>query len=71
MTQNEIVEAIKDEQPTANYLHTVRGSMLYETTLKKGYIVRFEIPVSECRNAIFRTKEDAQLLIKWIKPLTD
>lgn len=66
MNINEIKKALYKENPRA-ILMLIRDQMCsYETLLKDGTVIPFEVPMIETKGADFFSKMDAKYLIRWI-----
>lgn len=68
MTINEIKKALYRERPIAKCIwHNKRGDLKFQTTLRNGTRVTFDMPFEEAYDSIEMHDEiPAQLLIRWI-----
>jgi len=67
MTENEIKKFLYKEKPWAYLLHMRSGIAYYESSVDNGYVIYFEVPMSEMDGADFFPQMSAQLLNRWIK----
>jgi len=67
MKVNDIKKALYKQNPIADLLFIRMNIAYYETSINDGYVVYFEIPVTDMGNADFFPKMDSKLLNRWIK----
>ena len=66
MTTIEIKKALYKEKPEANLVMIRVGVVYYTAVLENGFIVTFEIPVSDMGSTDFFPKMEGKLLNRWI-----
>lgn len=66
MTNNEIKKALYKEKPEASLLMISSGVAHYEASIDDGYVVYFNVPISDMGDTRFYPIMDAKLLNRWL-----
>lgn len=66
MTNHEVNKALNDENPEATLLMIHSGVVHYESSVNEGYVIYFNIPISDMGDIKFYPIMDAKLLNRWL-----